>query len=115
MRPVENTTSRLALTFLYNEALVNCIIQAILIPKFKYKGYSRRFPNRISGLYLTARYGLLYLTERLLMGRHEDSNIGADLKDSYGQTPLSYAAMVGHEAVIKLLKATTATSHFATS
>jgi hypothetical protein len=103
VRLVENTTSRLALAFLCDEALVDSTIQAALVPNSKYTGYSRSFPNYTSGLHLTARYGLLYLTERLLMGKHGYSNIGADSKDEGGQTPLSWAAENGHEAVVKLL------------
>ena len=110
IRPVEKTTSRLALAFLCDEALIDCTIQAVSTPDYKYKGYSKSFPNRTSGLHLTARYGLLYLierlTERLLTGKHGGSNIGADSKDSYGRTPLSWAAQNGREAVVKLLLAT---------
>jgi hypothetical protein len=40
------------------------------------------------------RLGLLYLTERLLIGKHRDGNIGAASKDFYGRTPLSLAAIV---------------------
>jgi ankyrin repeat protein len=104
VRLVENTTSRLALAFLCDEALVDSTIQAASVPNSKYTGYSRSFPNCTSGLHLTARYGLLYLTERLLMGKHGYSNIGADSNDeNYGRTPLSWAAAKGHEAVVKLL------------
>jgi len=73
------------------------------MPKYKYKGYSRGFPSRTSGLHLAARYGLLYLTERLLIGKQGHSNIGADSKDEDGRTPLSWAAEEGHEAVVLLL------------
>jgi len=110
IRPVEKTTLRLALAFLCDEALVDCTIQSVSTPDYKYKGYSEIFPNRTSGLHLTARYGLLYLlerlTERLLMGKHGESNIGADSKDSYGRTPLWWAAHSGHEAAVKLLLGT---------
>src|ERR1700722_8872673 len=87
-----------------DEALVDCIIQAVSTPGYKYEGYSKSFPNRTSGLHFTASYRLLYLTERLL-GKHRDSNIGADSKDGYSRTPLSWAARRGHEAVVKLLVA----------
>ena len=33
----------------------------------------------------------------------KETSICADLKDSYGRTPLSWAAEKGHEAVVKLL------------
>lgn len=71
--------------------------------KYKYKGYSRSFPNRTSGLHFAARYGLLYLTERFLVGKHGQGNIGADLRDEYGRIPLSLAAEEGYEAVVRLL------------
>jgi ankyrin repeat protein len=103
IRPVESTTSRLALVFLYDEALVNSSIQAMTTLKYKYKGYSRSFPNRTSGLHFAARYGLLYLTEKFLIGKHGHGNIGADSKDEYGRTPLSLVAEEGHEAVVRLL------------
>jgi hypothetical protein len=61
----------------------------------------RRFP---SGLYLRARYGLPYLTERLLMANYRDSNIGAGSKDSYDRTLLSIAVAGGHEALVRLDK-----------
>ena len=103
IRPVESTTSRLALAFLYNEALIDSSIQAMTTLKYKYKGYSRSFPNRTSGLHLAARYGLIYLTERFLVGKHGQGNIGADSRDEYGRTPLSLVAEKGHEAVVRLL------------
>jgi hypothetical protein len=103
IRSVQSTTSHLALAFLCDEALVDCTIQAVSMSNYIYPGYSGWFPNRTTGLHLTARYGLLYLTERLLMGRHGDSNIGADSKDKYGRTPLWWAAANEHEATVKLL------------
>jgi hypothetical protein len=63
IRPVESTTSRLALAFLCDKGLVDCTTQAVSTPNYKYEGYSSSFPRRTSGLHLTARYGLLYLTE----------------------------------------------------
>jgi ankyrin repeat protein len=103
VRPVESSTSRLALAFLCDEALVECTAQGALTPDYRYIGHSRSFLTRISGLHLTARYGLPYLTERLLMGKHADSNITADSKDKDGRTPLSLVAERGHEAVVRLL------------
>ena len=103
IRPVQSTALRLVLAFLHNKALVDCTTQVVSMPKYKIEGDSQEFPNRTSGLHLTARYGLLHLTERLLMGKYGDSNIRADSKDSYGRTPLSWAAEEGHKAVIQLL------------
>ena len=91
------------LAFLCNKALIDCTAQVVWTPNYKYNGYSRSFPKNSSGLHLLARYGLLYLTERLLVDKHGESKIEADLKDGYGRTPLSWAASEGHEAVVKLL------------
>ena len=103
VRPVESTTSHLALAFLYDEALVDCTTQAASMRGDKYYGYSRSFPKRTNGVHLTARDGLLSLTGMLLVGKRSDSNISPDSKDSYGQTPLLLAAGNGHEAIVKLL------------
>jgi hypothetical protein len=100
-RPAENTNSCLALAFLCDEALVDCIVQGALTSKYKYKGYSRYFPNRTSGLHLTAMYGLFYLTESLLL--LNTGKVDADSKDNNGRPPLSWAAENGHEEVVKLL------------
>jgi hypothetical protein len=103
VRPVESTVSSLALGFLLDDALVNCTIQGPLTGGDKYNGYSQTFPSLTRGLHLTARYGLLHLTEELLMGTGRDRIVDADSKDSYNQTPLSRAAGNGHEAIVKLL------------
>jgi hypothetical protein len=101
VRPVQNYTADSALAFLLCNDLVQCTSQGALIPGYRYQSYSQHFPSQSSGLHLTTRCGLLHLTEELL----EDSNFGVDvdLKDSYGRTPLSYAATRGHEAVVRLL------------
>jgi hypothetical protein len=107
IRPVENTTSSLALAFLCDNALVDSTVQAasavMSVTKYKYKGYSRMYPNQSNGLHLTAGCGLLSLTEKLLVRKHSNHDIGADSKDGYGRTPFSLAAERGHEAVVKLL------------
>jgi hypothetical protein len=101
IRPVQHYTTNLALAFLLCNDLVQCTSQCALIPDYRYRGYSQEFPGQTSGLHLTARYGLLHLTGKLL----EDSNFGFDVdsRDSYGQTPLWPAAGNGHEGVVKLL------------
>jgi len=70
---------------------------------YKFPGCCRFSRSQTSGLHLTAGHGLLYLTERLLIGKHGDSNVKCDSKDGYGRTPLLLAAENGHEAIVKLL------------
>ena len=50
-------------------------------------------------MHLVAYFGLKDITVGVL--GHED--IDPDSKDTYGRTPLSWAAEKGHEAVVKLL------------
>lgn len=95
IRPVENATSCSALAFLRNQALIDSATQAAW-------RNSPILPKAISGLHVTARYGLLYLLRRLLI-EDGDTNIGVNSKDDDGRTPLSLAAKEGHEEVVRLL------------
>jgi ankyrin repeat protein len=52
------------------------------------------------GVHLAAYFGLREAIAALLKNGHE-----LNAKDSYGQTPLSWAAGNGHEATMKLLLA----------
>ena len=56
-------------------------------------------PRRITGLHLTAHFGVESILKLLL----QTGKVEADSKDEYGRTPLSWAARSGHEAVVKLL------------
>jgi len=105
VRPVQSKTSDLALGFFRDQALVDCTIQGASASAFRYENYSQRFPSQTSGLHLTARYGLLHLAEELLKGIHGDCKIEADPQDSYGRTPLIYAAERGHDKIVELLLA----------
>src|SRR5665811_2042505 len=73
------------------------------IRKFRYGDYNLYSPRQTTGLHLTARVGLMYLSKRLLSDLGRNINNLADLKDSDGRTPLSWAAEGGHDAVVKLL------------
>jgi hypothetical protein len=56
------------------------------------------FPFRMTGLHLAAYFGLGEATKALLSLGHDPNS-----KDSYRRTPLSWAAKIGHETVVKCL------------
>ncbi|RYP17562.1 hypothetical protein DL765_004451 [Monosporascus sp. GIB2] len=86
--------------FLEDVAKVEASSQALMVSKqFSwYSGNSQHFPKRMTGLHLAAYFGISEAANTLL--RHGQS---PDLKDSYGRTPLSFAAEKGHEAGVRLL------------
>jgi ankyrin repeat protein len=86
--------------FLESELKTEAASQALLAIK-RYSGhskYSQEVPRQMTGLHLAAFFGV-YRAANILIIRGQS----LDLKDSYGRTPLSYAAEKGHEAVVKLL------------
>ena len=101
---VQQEVFELALSLLQDSNLVSSVVQVMSVSKqsYRYSGYSQSYPTESVGLHLTARFGLLHLLRKLLHGLGED-DVEADSKDGYGQTPLSWAARRGHEAVVKLL------------
>ena len=101
---MQEEVSELALPLLQDANLISCAVQTMFAsgPALcKFPGYSEHFPKQ-EGLHLTAMFGLLYLSEKLLYCSGREI-IPADSKDSDGRTPLSRAAGNGHEAVVKLL------------
>jgi ankyrin repeat protein len=64
----------------------------------RYFGYSQVVPKQMIGVHLAAYFGLKEAMIALLKNGHD-----LDSEDTYGQTPLSWAAENGHEAVVKLL------------
>jgi hypothetical protein len=102
-RAVQEQVSEAASFFLQDGGLVSCAVQTMSMPGYTYERYSQAFPRQTTGLHLTARFGLLYLSERLLSEQSGSMGILANSKDNYGRTPLSWAAREGHEAVVKLL------------
>ena len=60
---------------------------------------ARKFRGEMTGLHLTAYFGVEAVVKLLL----DTGKVDVDSKDEYGRTPLWIAAENGHEAVVKLL------------
>jgi len=98
----------LILDFLGNEAKVASSSQAMMISSKDYsqammissKDYSQKVPRKMTGVHLATHFGLGGVIMTLVeMGNDPDA------RDTYGRTPLSYAAENGHDEVVKLLLA----------
>ena len=87
------------LDLLESEAKV-CGSSQALMASGSYSGYSQRVPRQVTGVHLAAYFGLREVMIALLKNKHD-----LNLKDTYGQTPLSWAADNGHETTVKLLLA----------
>ena len=88
---------QLSLDLLESDAKVSASSQTLVVSKH-YLGHNYYEAKQITALHLTAYFGLNEATSTLLRhGRRPD------LKDSYGRTPLSWAAENGHDGVVKLL------------
>jgi hypothetical protein len=87
---------QLITNFLESEAKVSGCSQAMMASGI-YSGNSQRVPKQRTSLHL-AYFGLGEMMGVLLKSRYD-----LDSKDSNGQTPLSWAAAKGNEAVVKLL------------
>jgi ankyrin repeat protein len=90
----------LILGFLESEAKVSASSQVLIASRLysDNSDYSQRVPRQMTGVHLAAYFGLTGVIMTLLKNRHNP-----DVKDTNGQTPLSWAAENGHEAVVKLL------------
>lgn len=95
-------SEQLILNLLESEAKVSACSQAMMASRsssgYRRTGYSQTMPRPITGVHLAAYFGLTEAMRALLENRH-DPNV----KDSYGQTPLSWAIENEHEAVVELL------------
>ncbi|KFY37326.1 hypothetical protein V494_04800 [Pseudogymnoascus sp. VKM F-4513 (FW-928)] len=91
----------LILEFLQSDAAVTASSQVAEIFRGRHSISSQLIPIKMNGTHLAAYYGLeAALTALFKIGYNADS------KDSFGRGPLSWAAMNGQEAVMKLLLAT---------
>ncbi|KAI9764109.1 MAG: hypothetical protein M1840_008669 [Geoglossum simile] len=121
---LEGEIQELALNFLDHDLKIMCAIQVMHLPRYRYRGYSQSFPEHVTGLHIVASNGLAKLAPFLLERRGVDVNskdsnkrgheavvrllfehedIDVNFKDIEGLTPLSCAAINGHEAVVQLL------------
>ena len=88
---------QLILDLLETDAKVEASGQALMASKY-YSGCNHYGPKQITALHLAAYFGVNKAASTLLRpGRRLDS------KDSYGQTPLSWAVRNGHGDLVKLL------------
>ncbi|KAM5362478.1 hypothetical protein ACJA88_014018 [Fusarium oxysporum] len=95
------TLSPAAIDFLESTARVEASVQALINPNLAWTlwrpGYSQKFPRQLSGLHLTAFFGLEDGVQ--IFG---SSCYTFNMRDSDGRTTLSYAAEKGHNTVVKL-------------
>jgi hypothetical protein len=85
---------QLIMDFLESEAKVSGCSQAMMASG-NYSGYSQRVLKQLTSVHLAAYFGLGEVVGVLLKSRYD-----LDSKDSNGQTPLSWAAAKGNEAVV---------------
>ena len=86
--------------FFDRESNMCCSSQILMVPEYRYYGYSQQAPMQVSTTHLAAYFGLEEILPLVSSIVHL-----TDRRDSNGQTPLSWAATYGHEAVVKLLLA----------
>lgn len=87
--------------FLTSKTKVEASVQAMFSDKEHSVGPDniQKVPRNMTGLHLEAYFGVELVVQVLL----SSGDYELDLKDSYGRTPLSYAAENEHAVVVKLL------------
>jgi ankyrin repeat protein len=102
---VQNKISSLAMVLLHNSNLIACATQtrSTASKKHEWVRMSQVFPKRVTGLHLTVSFGLLHLSEQLLFSAQGEKLTLAEARDSYGQTPLMWAARNGQLETVMLL------------
>lgn len=100
---VQETIKGLALSFLCNTNQLACSSQAMVVENYSYTNYSQNIPQSLTGIHVAVIFRMTYLLQELLHGDGNNNIKHIDARDSFGQTPLSWAAQRGHEAVARLL------------
>jgi ankyrin repeat protein len=90
------------LEFLRSRAKSSAASQAMMASTSPFYHFES-LPTQMIGVHIAAYLGLDWATKGLLAGEIDIDNANLDLGDGHGQTPLSWAARNGHEAVVKLL------------
>jgi ankyrin repeat protein len=91
---------KMILDFLENDEKVSASSQAMMTSK-AYIGYNKETPWKMAGMHLAAIFGL---SCEIIISLLERSH-GLNVRDTYGRTPLAWAAEEGHKAVVNLLLA----------
>jgi ankyrin repeat protein len=93
--------SQAVVNVLTSKTKVNVLSQGLLaIKRFSsHSNYSQQVRRRMTGLHLTAYFGVETVIKLLL----DTGKVDADWKDEGGRTPLFWTADKGLEAVVKLL------------
>ena len=94
-RAASTKVEQLTLKFLENQQKIFAAGQAMIA---SFPGFSERVPGQLTGVHLAAYFELNEAILALFRNEHY-----IDDKDNYGQTPLSWGAENGHEAVVSLL------------
>jgi Ankyrin repeats (3 copies) len=93
----------LILKVFLDERTISSASQVLFVnTKWQTFSWSQIFPKQFQGVHLAAYFGLTDVLKLLLA----TGKVDVDSKDTYGRTPLSWAAGCGHEAVVTLLLAT---------
>jgi ankyrin repeat protein len=100
-RAVEVEVAYSVCTLVTHSGKLSCAVQVLLVPSFKYEGYSASDPG-VTGLHWIARFGLCDAAKEFL-GRKENETCAVNATDSNGEGSLIYAVEHGHCAMAELL------------
>lgn len=100
-RCVEAKVAHLVCTLVTHSGILSCAAQVLLVPSYKYRGYSAHYPA-LTGLHWIARFGLCDVAKEFLR-RKEGEICAVNAMDSNGDGSLIYAVKREHCAMAKLL------------